>query len=93
MMKRYLLYLVCAMQCLASTAQSLNTHIDALLTDALLAEADAAVAVYDLTSRQMIYSYRNNKLCRPASTLKLITTIAALDRLGTSYDQIGRAHV
>lgn len=86
MMKRYLLYLICAMQCLASTAQSLNTHIDALFTDALLTEADAAIAVYDLTSKQMVYSHRSNKLCRPASTLKLITSIAALDRLGTSYE-------
>lgn len=86
MTRRYLLCLICAIQCLVSTAQDLKTQLDALLTDELLTEADAAVAIYDLTSKKMIYSHRNDKLCRPASTLKLITTIAALDQLGTSYD-------
>lgn len=66
-------------------AQSLTTHLDVLLGDALLHTADASVVVYDLTADKMIYEHRADKLCRPASVEKVVTTVAALDRLGTDY--------
>lgn len=66
-------------------AQSLTTRIDVLLGDALLHAADASVVVYDLTDDKMLYEHRADKLCRPASVEKVVTTVAALDRLGTDY--------
>lgn len=66
-------------------AQNLTTQLDVLLGDALLHHADASVAVYDLTADKMLYEYRADKLCRPASVQKLVTTIAVLNRLGTDY--------
>lgn len=66
-------------------AQSLTTRLDVLLGDALLHTADASVVVYDLTADKMLYEHRADKLCRPASVEKVVTTVAALDRLGTDY--------
>lgn len=66
-------------------AQSLTTHLDVLLGDALLHTADASVVVYDLTADKMLYEHRADKLCRPASVEKVVTTVAALNRLGTDY--------
>ena len=66
-------------------AQSLTTHLDVLLGDALLHTADASVVVYDLTADKMLYEHRADKLCRPASVEKVVTTVAALNRLGTNY--------
>lgn len=66
-------------------AQSLTNHLDVLLGDALLHTADASVIVYDLTADKMLYEHRADKLCRPASVEKVVTTVAALNRLGTDY--------
>lgn len=83
--KRYLLSGLCSILCLSSIGQSLSTRMEALLNDALLSAADASIAVFDLTADKLLYEYRADKLCRPASVQKLITTIAALNRLGTDY--------
>ena len=38
--------------------------------------------VYDLTADSVIYAYNERQLLRPASTMKMITAVTALDRLG-----------
>lgn len=84
--KRYLLTLTTLfLLCATGMGQALDTRLEALLDDALLTTADASVAVYDLTDDKLLYEHRADKLCRPASVQKIITTIAALDRLGTDY--------
>ncbi|MBR6629780.1 MAG: D-alanyl-D-alanine carboxypeptidase/D-alanyl-D-alanine-endopeptidase [Bacteroidaceae bacterium] len=84
-MRRYTL--LSAMLCgsILMMAQSLTNHLDVLLGDALLHTADASVVVYDLTADKMLYEHRADKLCRPASVEKVVTTVAALNRLGTDY--------
>ena len=39
-----------------------------------------AISVYDLTAGKPLYGYQADKLSRPASTMKLLTTITALSR-------------
>ena len=51
----------------------------------LLATSNIGIMVYDLTADSTIFSYNERKALRPASTMKLITAIAAIDRLGGSY--------
>jgi len=41
--------------------------------------------VYDLTADTMVYGYNERRLMRPASTMKVITAVAALDLLGASH--------
>ena len=84
-MRRYTLLLTALCTWMLTTAQSLTNRIDVLLGDALLHAADASVMVYDLTEGRMLYEHRADKLCRPASVEKVVTTVAALNRLGTDY--------
>lgn len=48
------------------------------LIEKLPAGSEVGIAVYDLTDRKPLYSYRAEKLSRPASTLKLLTSVTAL---------------
>lgn len=41
--------------------------------------------IYDLTADSTIYEYKSTQLMRPASTLKMIVAVTALDRLETNY--------
>lgn len=47
--------------------------------------SNIGVMVYDLTADSTIFRYDERKTLRPASTMKLITAIAAIDKLGGSY--------
>lgn len=66
-------------------AQSLSQRLDSLLLDPQLTTSEVGIAVYDLTDGKTLYQHQAEKLYRPASTLKIITTITALSMLGTDY--------
>lgn len=51
----------------------------------LLSTSNIGLMVYDLTADSTIFRYNERKSLRPASTMKLITAITAIDRLGGSY--------
>lgn len=57
-----------------------SSRIDSLIRKVLPAGSEVGISVYDLTARRPLYSYRDRKLSRPASTMKLLTTITALAR-------------
>lgn len=71
--------------CAAAAAQTMAQRIDALLDDNLFVDSDASVAIYDLDDDTLLYEYRAQKLCRPASVTKVITATVALSRLGCDY--------
>lgn len=56
-----------------------SAKIDQLIRE-LPQESNVGVAVYDLTAKKYVYTFQADKLCRPASTMKLLTTISALDQ-------------
>ena len=58
--------------------------MEQLLQDDLLKVSDVGIAVFDLTDSVSLYTYREQKTARPASTLKLITSITHLARMNTS---------
>lgn len=65
--------------------------------DKFLPELDAAyyntgIQVYDLTADTVLWSYHANKVMRPASCQKLLTTISALDLLGSNHIVSTRAY-
>lgn len=64
---------------------SLAADIDAILSDARLANAQAGVEVLDTTTGQVVYQHQANALLTPASTLKNATAAAALDLLGPDH--------
>ncbi|MFC6600391.1 D-alanyl-D-alanine carboxypeptidase/D-alanyl-D-alanine-endopeptidase [Kitasatospora paranensis] len=69
----------------AATDPVLTADIDRLLTDPRLVGAMAAVEVVDTGTGEVLYTHNSQQLELPASTMKLITSAAALDTLGTDH--------
>ena len=59
--------------------------IDTLLSDPMFERSQVGLMVYDLDGDSVIYAKNHRQLMRPASTMKVITAITALDRLGAHY--------
>ena len=84
-MKRLLSYWLLSCFLLSVSAQkmdnwvnALSSRLDTLIKYKLPIGSNVAISVYDLTSNRPLYGYQADKLSRPASTMKLLTTITAL---------------
>lgn len=69
----------------AANAQNLKTRVDAIVTDKSVAAARSGVLIIDLSTRRPVYSRRADELFIPASNMKLLTTAAAIDKLGSEF--------
>lgn len=79
-MQKLLLFLILSSCLPALWGQGeLSSRIEALLKT-LPEGSEVGISVYDLTAKKSLYTHRDTKLSRPASTLKLLTTITALSR-------------
>lgn len=65
--------------------QTLREHIDNLLLNEMFETSQVGMMVYDLDADSVLYAHNARQLMRPASTIKLITAITAIDKLGGSY--------
>ena len=65
---------------------NLQARLDSLITDPLLERTQLGLMVYDLSADSVLYSYCGKQTLRPASTMKLLTSVTALDVLGSSYN-------
>jgi len=66
--------------------QSLQANIDTLImTSPLMEISELGLLIYDLTADSTLYQYNHRHILRPASNMKLMTAIAALDRLGGNH--------
>ena len=65
--------------------RNLQAKLNKLLDDELLKVSLAGIIVYDLTADSILFKHNERQLMRPASTMKMITAVAALDRLGGSH--------
>lgn len=80
---RRLLFLCILFVCCSATVcgqAGLSPQIDSLIKQLLPAGSEVGISVYDLTARKSVYTYRDARLSRPASTMKLLTAITALSR-------------
>lgn len=68
-----------------SWPQNVRAAIDGLLRNEMFQTSQVGIMVWDLDADSAIYRYNERQLMRPASTMKAITAITALDRLGGSY--------
>ena len=64
---------------------TLPEKLDSIFRDKLLQTSQIGFMAYDLTADTLLYAHNEHQTMRPASTMKLLTAIAALDRLGGSY--------
>ena len=84
-MKKYLLSLVLSLLFIPVTVWGQNTavkglssRLDTLIKYQLPVGSNVGISIYDLTDGKPLYTYQADKLSRPASTMKLLTTITAL---------------
>ena len=84
-MKKYLLSLALSLLFIPvtvwgqnTTVKSLSSRLDTLIKYQLPAGSNVGISIYDLTDGKSLYTYQADKLSRPASTMKLLTTITAL---------------
>ena len=69
-----------------SWKENITTRLDGILRSALLETVQTSVMVWDLTDDVPVYQFRERLHLRPASTMKCVTAIATLDKLGADYD-------
>lgn len=67
-------------QGISPETNSLSSQLDTLIKYQLPAGSNVSISAYDLTANKVLYDYQADKLSRPASTMKLLTTITALAR-------------
>lgn len=79
-MKKVLLLVALSVCLLPLWGQRDFSQIDSLIKKMLPEASEVGISVYDLTAKKPLYSYRADKLSRPASTMKLLTAITALSR-------------
>lgn len=65
--------------------ENLMNGLNNLLNDKLFRSSDVSVAVYDLTDDKMLFEHRAQKMVRPASVMKVVTSVTALEHLGADY--------
>lgn len=65
--------------------QQVAMHIDRLLESDMFKTSQVGIMVYDLDADSAIYAHNERQLMRPASTMKVVTAITAIDRLGGGY--------
>lgn len=79
-MKRFLTGILFVAACLQAWGQAERSRIDSLIAAMLPEGSEVGISVYDLTDKKPLYTYRDTKLSRPASTMKLLTAVAFLSR-------------
>ena len=72
---------------------NVQSRLDVLLQDDMFETSAVGLMVYDLTADSVIYKYNEKQLMRPASSLKMMVAVAALDRLGSDYRYNTRLYV
>ncbi len=65
--------------------QNVQAQITELLQSDMFRTSQVGMMVYDLDADSAIYCHNERQLMRPASTMKVVTAITALNRLGGSY--------
>ena len=92
-MQRLKIFILFLLVAAASMAQdSLRIRLDSLLRDPMFETSQVGLMVYDLDADSVLYTHNHRQLLRPASCMKLVTAITALDQLGAGYDYQTRVY-
>ncbi len=65
--------------------QNIQYRLDSLLRHPMFETSTVGLEVYDLTADSILYKVNEHQMLRPASTMKLVTAIAAINKLGGSF--------
>lgn len=64
---------------------SVQATLDSIVGNCLPKGVDAAIMVYDISTKETLYTLREDVMCRPASVQKVVTSIVALNGLGADF--------
>lgn len=73
--------------------QNIQTRMEKLLDNNIFETSTVGMIVYDLTADSTLFTHNPRQLMRPASTLKMIVAVTALDRLGHDYEYRTRMYL
>ena len=65
--------------------ENVTARLDSLMNEPLLKKTQLGLLIYDLTADSVIYKQGERQTLRPTSTMKLVTAITAIDKLGGGY--------
>ncbi|WP_035384123.1 D-alanyl-D-alanine carboxypeptidase/D-alanyl-D-alanine-endopeptidase [Ferriphaselus sp. R-1] len=85
MTARWLSWLVVVLGVSAASAADLPPPMLNALEQAHIPLANVAIEVREVNARSPLFSHNADRAMNPASVMKLLTTYAALDRLGPAY--------
>ena len=92
-MKKYaILWLFCCSFVAVMAQDTLRYKLDSLLRAPMFQTSQVGLMVYDLTADSALYKWNERQMMRPASCMKLVTAITALDQLGSSYEYQTRVY-
>ena len=66
-------------------ARTISTRLDSLLRDPLFERSQVGMSVYDLTDDRPLFARGQQQRLRPASSMKVLTAVSALELLGADY--------
>lgn len=61
--------------------RNIQYRLDSLLRHPMFETSTVGLEVYDLTADSILYKVNEHQMLRPASTMKLLTAITAIDKL------------
>lgn len=65
--------------------EQLRADIDTLLKSPMFKKSQVGIKIYDLDADSTIYAHSDRQTLRPASTMKLLTAVTALDLIGRDF--------
>ncbi len=69
-----------------SWEQQLVVRLQELLSQEAFQRSQVGIVVWDLTADSALFLHNHQQQMRPASTMKVVTAVTALDRLGGNYE-------
>lgn len=66
--------------------ERLRAEIDSLLKSPLFDKSQVGLMIYDLDADSTLYAHSEKQTLRPASTMKLLTAVTALDQIGRNFE-------
>lgn len=69
----------------AAFNQLICQRLDSLVRLPLMERSQLGLCVYDLTTDSLLYAHGQQQRMRPASSMKVITAVTALENLGGDY--------
>ena len=76
----------------AVAQDQLAERLDSLLRHPMFETSQVGLMVWDLDADTALYCYNHRQLLRPASCMKLVTAITALETLGSGYEYQTRVY-